>query len=107
MLGAAMLVWMCCASGCGAPKPDPDEPTTAAEKQRREARANGELDSDNGKWGGWKYQGDRQDCFYVVGRRCYKTEKAACAAARCKANNQACSVIGGGPASISCKKPAS
>jgi hypothetical protein len=81
-------------------------PTSRPPRRRSSAakRANGELDSDNGKWGGWKYQGDRSDCFYVVGRRCYKTEKAACTAARCKANNQQCDVVGGGPASITCKK---
>jgi hypothetical protein len=100
---AALMVVVIAPSGCGAPKPDPDEPTTAAEKQRQEARANGELDSDNGRWAGWKYQGDRQDCFYVVGRRCFKTEKAACGAARC-AVGMMCNVVGGGPATVSCKK---
>jgi hypothetical protein len=100
IVAAMMLLWVACATEA---KPDPNEPTTAAEKQRREAQANGELDSDNGKWGGWKYQGDRQDCFFVVGRRCYKTEKAACNAARCK-SAALCDVVGGGPAAVSCKK---
>nr|HEX4316866.1 hypothetical protein [Kofleriaceae bacterium] len=98
---AALLI----ATGCGStPKADPNEPTTAREKQMREAKANGELDSDNGKWGGWKYQGDRDDCFFVVGRKCYKTEKLACNAARCK-TAALCDVVGGGPATVSCKKP--
>jgi hypothetical protein len=101
VLAVVMLVSL----GCGAPKPDPDEPQTAAEKQRREARASGEVDSDGGRWGGWKYQGDRQDCFYVVGRRCFKTEKGACNFARCAEGM--CNVVGGGPAAVSCKKPGS
>jgi hypothetical protein len=36
----------------------------------------------------------------VLGRRCFKTRKAACAAARCKTR---CEVEGGGPATVSCK----
>jgi hypothetical protein len=78
-----------------------DEPTTAVEKQRRESKTKGE--SDGGKWGGWRYQGDRDDCFYVIGRRCFKTEKSACNAAKCK-TPASCKVSGGGPASISCEK---
>ena len=68
----------------------------------QEARASGEVDKSNGKWGGWRYQGDRKDCFFVVGRRCYKTENAACQAARCKAP-KSCNSVGGGPATVSCR----
>ena len=88
---------------CGSAQVDPDEPQTAAEKQRREAEKKGELDKDGGKWGGWRYKGDRNDCFFVVGRVCYKTEKAACNAAKCKAA-ASCQVVGGGPATVSCAK---
>lgn len=99
----AVSLLLVTAVACGSPKPDPDEPTTAAEKQRRDAIKNGEIDSDGGKWGGWKYKGDRADCFFVVGRNCYKTEKAACNAAKCK-TEAACVVEGGGPAQVSCAK---
>ena len=88
-------------AGGGSQKADSDEPTTAAEKQRREAKASGE--SDGGKWGGWRYQGDRNDCFYVVGRRCFKSEKSACNAAKCK-TPAACKSTGGGPATVACAK---
>lgn len=76
---------------------------TAAEYQRRKAREAGELDdAEGGKpWGGWKYQGDRDDCHYVVGRRCFKQRDAACAAAKCKST---CTVSGGGPATVTCAK---
>ncbi len=99
----AMLV---VAAACGAPpKPAPtgsDEPTTAKEKQLREARANGELDDGKAKWGKWRYQGDRKDCFYLTGGKCFKTQKAACAAARCK-GEQTCTATGGGPVVLVCK----
>jgi hypothetical protein len=103
ILAAVMLVCAACASST---TPGPDEPTTAAEKQRREARASGDVDPDTGKWGGWKYEGDREDCFFVVGRRCFRTQEAACNAAKC-ASAELCDVVGGGPAAVSCKKPPS
>lgn len=93
------------ATGCAGAKVDPDEPQTAAEKQRRDAEKNGTADSDGGKWAGWRYKGDRNDCFFVVGRSCFKTEKAACNATKCKVD---CKVFGGGPATVTCpsEKPA-
>jgi hypothetical protein len=89
------------APGCGGETPRSDEPTTAREKQRREA-ARDEADAPAGKWGGWRYTGERNECFFVVGRRCFKTEAAACAAAEC--GKRKCEVTGGGPATVSCAK---
>jgi len=88
-------------AGCGGSPPRNDEPTTAKEKQRREAAAERDTDS-GGKWGGWRYQGDRNECFYVVGRRCFKNENAACQAAHCKSPKK-CDIVGGGPATVGCK----
>ncbi len=87
---------------CGSDPPKSGEPTTAREKQRREAAAAGETSTTGGKWGGWRYTGDRDECFFVVGRRCFKTEAAACAAARC--GKVKCVTTGGGPASVSCAR---
>jgi hypothetical protein len=99
MLPRALLVTLLFACSSHS---DVKEPRTAKEKQMREARASGELDTPNKKWGGWRYQGDRGDCFYVFGRRCYKTEEAACKAARCKAAAK-CTTVGAGPATMTCK----
>ena len=80
---------------------------TAAEYQRRKARESGELDDEggsSGKWGGWKYQGERDDCRFVYGRKCFTKRDAAvnaCKASRCKTR---CTVDGGGPATVSCSK---
>ena len=89
--------------GCGGTEKVSNEPTTAKEKQRREARANGD-DKEKGSkgWGGWRYKGDRNSCFFQVSGKCFKTENAACQAARC-AKPKKCNVTGGGPALVSCK----
>lgn len=93
-----------CGGGGGATKVEPGEPQTAREKQYAEAEAKGELDDGNAsKWGKWRYTGDRKDCFFVVGRRCFKTENAACQASRCKAP-LTCQTTGAGPATVRCGK---
>jgi len=89
-------------SGCGGDPPRSGDPTTAKDKQRREAAASGDAPAPAGKWGGWRYAGDRDDCFFLVGKRCFKSEDKACAAARC--GKRKCEVTGGGPAAVSCAK---
>ena len=75
----------------------------AAQRAKAEAEANPEEPvSGQGKhWGGWRYQGSRDDCFFVVGRRCFADEARACAAAKCKSGE--CELEGGGPANVVCK----
>jgi hypothetical protein len=89
------------ALGCGGPPEKSTEPTTAKEKQRREAKANGDDTSGSKSWGGWRYKGDRNACFYSVGGRCFKTEAAACNVAKC--GKKKCTATGGGPAIVACK----
>lgn len=96
------------AAGCsGGGKPDPtspNEPKNAREKQLLEAKASGEVDATGQpSWGKWRYSGERNNCFYVLGRRCFKTEKAACQAARCKGGTK-CESTGAGPATVACAK---
>lgn len=81
---------------------DPNEPQTAKEKQLREAKDKGELDAPMPKQNAWTYAGDRKDCFYVVGRRCFKTQKAACTKA-C-GSERTCKIVGAGPAAVSCNR---
>jgi hypothetical protein len=100
LISLAVLAALAVGCGSGA-APRTDEPTTAKEKQRRDAAASGEADA-KGKWGGWRYTGDRNECFFVIGRKCFKTEAAACAAARCGAKK--CVTEGGGPAAVACAK---
>jgi hypothetical protein len=92
------------------------EPQTAREKMIAEEKAKKKKDKKEGgttaddeevkppgskKWAKWRYEGDRKDCFFLVGRKCFKTEKAACSAAKCKAPST-CETEGAGPAMMSC-----
>lgn len=85
------------------------EPQTAREKMLADEKANKDTDGDDAKppgskqWTGWRYQGERKDCFFLVGRKCFKSEKAACSAAKCKAPSK-CETEGAGPATLSCSK---
>ena len=92
--------------GCGASdrkSVEPGEPQTAKEKQYAEAKKSGDLDDGDSKWGKWRYTGDRKDCFFVSGRKCFKTENAACKASACKGGSK-CKSTGAGPATVSCAK---
>lgn len=96
-------------AGCGASEPPGtrrarDE--TAAERARREHAASGEAAApgEGRSWGGWRYQGARDDCFYLVGRTCYAALDDACAAAGCGGDAARCRTRGGGPALVSCRK---
>ena len=55
------------------------------------------------RWGGWRYRGKSDDCFYRHGRRCYKTEKKACAAAKCSRKNKECLLTSGAPRVAYCE----
>lgn len=94
------------ALGCAGPAPTSNEPKTAKDKQLQAMKATGDSDASGNatKWKGWRYTGDRAECRYRVGKRCFKTEKAACDAAACRGST--CEVVGAGPASVSCKAAA-
>ena len=85
---------------CGG-SPGADEPQTAREKQLLEAKDK-DPEASQKSWGKWRYTGDRSKCFFTVKGKCFKTEKAACAAARCKAPKK-CNALGAGPATMQCK----
>lgn len=101
------LVMIFVALGCAGPPPASTEPKTAKDKQLQMMKADGDsgaAGNPDAKWKTWRYTGDRADCRYVVGRRCFKTEKAACDAAACRGST--CEVVGAGPASVTCKRDA-
>ncbi|HTM20510.1 MAG TPA: hypothetical protein VL172_08385 [Kofleriaceae bacterium] len=56
----------------------------------------------NGKGGGWRWKGAHDDCFFVVKNHCFDKQADACAAAGCP--DSGCTVTGGGPATVSCRK---
>lgn len=96
-----LLLWV---SACGGPTVDPNAPQTAAERARREApaeEAKAPKPPKGKKWNGWRYSGERNDCFFTTGRKCYKTEQAACDALRCD-GSKTCVIEGAGPATVRC-----
>ena len=101
-LRSSLLLCVLVAIGCGGDPKSSDEPQTAREKLLQEARANGEDDGASRNWGKWRYSGDRNSCFFIVGAKCFKTEQAACQAARCKAP-KTCKAEGAAPAQVSCQ----
>lgn len=101
----ALLVAVACASGNM--KVKKGEPQTAREKMLAEEKAKKEPEEPDPKppgskkWSGWRYQGERKDCRFLVGRKCFKSENAACQAAKCKAPTS-CQTEGAGPATMTC-----
>ncbi|MEZ4361217.1 MAG: hypothetical protein R3B48_13620 [Kofleriaceae bacterium] len=89
---------------CGVPPAPANGPKTAREKQLMEAKAEEPPPKPPAgkKWRGWRYQGDRSECFFTFESHCYKTREAACKAAKCAAPKK-CDVEDGGPSIVSCK----
>jgi hypothetical protein len=105
LLVVVLLLTACGSSGGSSVGKDS---ATAAERARLEYEASEEkdLEADGKAWGGWRYTGSRDECFFVVGRKCFSELAAACKAARCKNGKKgadACKTRGGGPATVSCK----
>jgi hypothetical protein len=99
VLALLLTVGACGGERAGGPRPRTakasKESTTT--KEPPEARA-----SDKGKkWGGWRYQGARDDCYYRFKRRCFTKRADACAAARC--GKKQCTLDGAGPAIVTCQ----
>jgi len=104
-----LVVALTATVGCGDTTPPARDPATGKRPQTAAERARAEhvdddqpVTADGKKWGGWRYRGRRDTCYYVVGRRCFDKRADACAAARC-GNQQQCVVEGGGPARVSCR----
>jgi hypothetical protein len=108
-LRAVSLVIALAACSSGSMKTHKGEPQTAREKMLAEEKEHPDEGDPTGatgkKWGRWRFQGERKDCFFLVGGKCFKTENAACQAARCKAPTR-CTSDGAGPATIKCTKEA-
>ena len=111
---AAIVATACLAACAGEPLP-PERPRGAkaaveakkAKKARHGSEAirekpEGDKVSGDGKaWSGWRYAGSRDDCFFLVGRRCFATEKSACKAAKC--GKKRCVGDDGAPPTMRCR----
>lgn len=61
-----------------------------------------EVSSKGKKWGGWRWKGKRNDCFFVVDNECFAKLKKACRKAKC--GKAGCEQDDGAPAEVTCKK---
>lgn len=69
-----------------------------------EAEEEAEPVPEEGKdWGGWRWKGRRQDCFFVYKNRCFAELEKACRAARCEKKGKECVKDDAAPANVSCK----
>jgi hypothetical protein len=58
--------------------------------------------SDQGKrWGGWRWKGKRNDCFFLYKNECYSSLEAACKQARCSVDD--CVHDESAPAKVRCE----
>ncbi len=103
LVAPPLAVLVVAALGCGGSR-GAGGPTTAKQKLAQEQADQPPSDAKAGvkKWGKWRYHGDRGACFYELDGTCFKTEKAACTAAKCKAS-ATCVTAGAAPAQVSCK----
>jgi hypothetical protein len=109
---ASLLACFALACSSGKMKVKKGEPQTAREKMLAEEKAKkkkGDGEDEDMKppgskqWVRWRYQGERSDCRYLAGRKCFKSQKAACSAMKCKSPAK-CESEGAGPATMSCTK---
>jgi hypothetical protein len=85
------------ALGCSS-TPAADQPTTSVPPDED----TGHKVSEKGKkWEGWRWQGDRDNCYFLFKNECFDTQEAACKAAEC---GDGCQVKEGAPSLVSCKQ---
>ena len=101
-----LLLLPCLVLACGGPQSSPGdsaEDRKSEKKTRRKHAPDKDAVSEDGKkWGGWRWKGKRDECYYVFKNRCYDTKAEACSAAKC--GKQSCAVKEGAPSKVSCKK---
>lgn len=93
-------------AACGGPQAAEEADSSKKKKKKKKHRdhpPDEDAVSEKGKsWGGWRWKGKRDDCFFVVANKCFETKKAACTAANC--DKKACKVKEGAPSKVSCTK---
>ncbi len=75
--------------------------TSAGDDGGRVGRKDKPVPEQGKQWGGWRWKGRREDCFFLVGNECHSSLEAACKAAGCKKST--CVHDGSAPAKVSCE----
>ena len=100
VLGATAL------SACGGQQSGADEDQGRRGKRKKKKHRDHPPDKDavseKGKsWGGWRWKGKRDDCYFVHKNRCFDSKSRACEAADC--GKRGCKVDDGAPAKVTCE----
>jgi hypothetical protein len=94
-----------CIGACGGSQAteSDEKPSKKEHKKHREHPPDKEAVSEKGKsWGGWRWKGERDDCYFVHKNKCYDSKSRACEAAAC--GSASCVVQSGAPSKVSCDK---
>lgn len=96
-LARVVLLAVCLgiAAGCGGSSPD-------SAKKPDKAGEDEQLSSEGKSWGGWRWKGKRNDCFFLYENECFSSMKKACRRAKC--GDAGCEHDDSAPAKVSCKK---
>lgn len=94
--------------GCGASQKNAAEDQDSSEqkeskpKHRKHAPDEDAVSEQGKSWGGWRWSGKRDDCFYVFDNKCFDSKARACIAAIC--DDRACVAKPGVPSKVSCEE---
>lgn len=106
-LSVVLLVALLACSGSrgkgAASKDRDDDPGEGQSAAAPGPPRNYEDEAGKDEFGAWRWKGKRNDCFYVVGNKCFTELDDACDAARCKKQKKTCETEGGGPATVRCE----
>lgn len=98
---------------CGGSGGGGDEATTPGSKRRarnsgsspertREYQDSNSVGMTDTRVSKWRWKGDRKDCFYIVGNKCFDDKTKACKAAGCAVAS--CQLSKSAPVKARCKK---
>lgn len=85
-------------AACGGSSPDGAK---SPESDKASADDEGEVSSKGKKWGGWRWKGRRNDCFFLYENECFSSLEKACRRAKC--DKDACEHDDSAPAKVRCK----
>jgi hypothetical protein len=97
---ATLAVCLGLIAGCGGSSPDKTE-SPKGKKADKGDDDEEEVSSKGKKWGGWRWKGRRNDCFFIYKNECFSSMKKACKRAKCSTK---CEHDDSAPAKVSCKK---
>lgn len=105
-----LILMLCGASACGGASSKgssqdgdqgDDEDGDAGPEAPKRKKMERPVSDEGKKWGGWRWKGKREDCFFVHENQCFATLADACRAAKCKKDE--CVHDEGAPAKVSCE----